>query len=153
MMSPAGSEHGRVAMAIGASLFSHVKQYRLGKVYAAETGFKISMDPDTVRAPDAAFVSQGRLDACANDVSSYLALAPDLVVEVVSPSDVFSDVEAKAAQWLNAGSAVVVVANPQDQTLRVYRVSNRIEILRQGEEFQAGDACGNWTIAVDTVFD
>ena len=75
-----------------------------------------------------------------------------LVVEVVSPSDVFTDVAAKAAQWLSAGSMLVLVANPKDQTLRVYRSSDRIEILHKGEQFEAGDACGNWCITVDAVF-
>ncbi|MEM7315631.1 MAG: Uma2 family endonuclease, partial [Planctomycetota bacterium] len=104
MMSPAGSDHGRVAMTIGALLYQHVKSHRLGETFAAETGFRISSDPDTVRAPDAAFVSQARLDASPPDGTSYLPLAPDLVVEVISPNDVFAEVERKASQWLAAGS-------------------------------------------------
>ena len=152
VMTPAGFDHGDVAMRIGASLFQHVNQNSLGKVCAAETGFRIASNPDTVRAPDAAFVSQAQLDQCAGDESAYLPLAPSLVVEVVSPNDVFADVEAKAAQWLNAGSKVVLVANPEDQTLRVYRTSDKIEILRCGQVFEAGDGCPGWTLPVDDVF-
>ena len=139
-------------MVVGASIFQHAKTNSLGKVYAAETGFRIAKDPDTVRAPDAAFVSQSRFDSCVKDESSYLPLAPDLVVEVVSPNDVFSDVEDKAAQWLNAGTEIVLVANPKDQTLRVYRSPEKIEILRKGEVFEAGDVCGDWCLPVDEVF-
>jgi len=153
MMSPVGFDHGDVAMRIGALLFQHVNTNSLGKVCAAETGFRIARDPDTVRAPDAAYVSQAKLDACTEDKSTYLPLAPDLVVEVVSPSDVFSEVEAKVAQWLVAGTKIVLVANPKDQTLRVYRSPEKIEILRKGETFDAGDACGNWNLAINDVFE
>ena len=57
MMSPAGHEHGRVAMRLGSQLEQHVRGHQLGTVYAAETGFLIAREPDTVRAPDVAFVS------------------------------------------------------------------------------------------------
>ena len=152
MVSPAGNAHGRIAMAIGASLFQHVKKCQLGQTYAAETGFRIAHDPDTVRAPDAAFVSTKRLVEVGS-TEAYLELAPDLVVEVVSPSDVFSAVEAKVAQWLAAGSKIVLVANPTDESLRVYRSPDRIEILRQGDCFDAGDVCGNWVLNVRDVFE
>lgn len=152
MMSPAGNEHGQVAMAIGASLFQHVKKRQLGKTYAAETGFQIARDPDTVRAPDAAFVSTQRL-ACVEATSAYLELAPDLVVEVVSPNDVFSDVEDKVSQWLAAGSKIVLVANPKDASLRIYRSPEKIAILRLGDCFDAGDVCGNWNLKVSDVFE
>lgn len=152
MMSPAGNEHGNVAMAIGASLFNHVKKCALGKVYAAETGFLIASNPDTVRAPGAAFVSTDLLDSN-ESVPGYLALAPNLVVEVVSPNDVFSEVEDKVAQWLDAGSQMVVVANPKDQTLRIYRDRDSIQILKLGDTFDSGSVCSNWIIEVADVFE
>lgn len=79
VMSPAGSEHGQLALAIGASLYAHVKAHGLGKAYAAETGFRISRAPDTVRAPDVAFVSHESL-ARTSATRGYLDLAPDLVL-------------------------------------------------------------------------
>jgi len=151
MMSPAGNEHGNIAMAIGASLYNHVKKNDLGRVYAAETGFKIASNPDTVRAPDAAFVSHKRLNSI-ETASGYLPLAPDLVVEVVSPSDVFSEVEEKVAQWLAAGSQMVMVANPKDQTLRIYQDRDSIQILKLGEKFDSGSVCSNWIVNVTDVF-
>src|SRR5712692_7326151 len=81
-------------------------------VYAAETGFWISSDPDTVRAPDVAFVSQRRLDEL-GDVEGYWPGAPDLVVEVISPSDTYTEVEEKVLEWLEAGARMVVVVNPR----------------------------------------
>lgn len=86
MMSPAGGEHGRIAMKIGRLLGNHVAARQSGEVFAAETGFLLSQDPDTVRAPDVAFVN-ARAFTELQDTSGYLPLAPDLVVEVVSPND------------------------------------------------------------------
>ena len=77
----------------------------------------------------------------------------DLVVEVVSPNDVFADVESKAAQWLAAGTRIVLVANPADRSLRVYRSREKIEILRQGDVFASGDVCCDWKLPVNNVFE
>lgn len=152
VMSPEGSDHGWIASRILVRLGSHVESRNLGKTFAAETGFLIEVDPDTVRAPDAAFVSHEKL-AAAPPSSTYLPLAPELVVEVVSPNDSSTYVEAKAEQWLEAGSRIVLVADPGNQTLRVYRNKAQIEVLHSGEVFRSGDVCGEWTLAVDEVFD
>ena len=81
-----------------------------------------------------------------------MPLAPDLVVEVVSPSDSFSDVEAKAEQWLNAGTSVVIVADPSNLTLRVYENATQVRILRSGETYSGRDVCGDWELSVDDAF-
>lgn len=151
MMSPAGSEHGRIAGRIFVRLAVHVEQHALGETYAAETGFRIAESPDTVRAPDAAFVSRKRLEAVA-PTSGYLPLAPDLVVEVVSPHDSFSSVEAKAADWLKAGCLVVLVADPDNLTMHVYESGAKIRLLRSGDRFSAGSICGGWNLDVDDIF-
>ena len=151
MMSPAGSEHGRIASRILVRLGSYVEANDLGETFAAETGFLIEENPDTVRAPDAAYVSHEKLNA-ADHKSPYLALSPDLVVEVVSPNDSFSDVEAKAGQWLAAGTLVVLIADPKNETLRVYRSKSEIQVLHSGETFASGDVCENWQLPVDEVF-
>jgi Uma2 family endonuclease len=151
MMSPAGSEHGQIAERISRRLGNHVESNQLGATYAAETGFRISTSPDTVRAPDAAFVSHSRLKSV-EPTSGYLPLAPDLVVEVVSPSDSSSDVEAKAEQWLNAGTQVVVVADPANLTLRIYENVGHIRVLRSGDTYSSGRVCGNWELSVNDAF-
>jgi len=151
MMSPAGSEHGRIACRILARLAVHVEQHGLGETYAAETGFRIAESPDTVRAPDAAFISRHRLEAVA-PTRGYLPLAPDLVVEVVSPSDSYSDVETKATDWINAGSRIVLVVDPVNLTIHVYESNTEIRLLRSGGEFRAGDVCGDWRLQVDDAF-
>lgn len=117
-MVPAGNKHGHLALEIASELRSHVKANSLGRAYAAETGFKISSDPDTVLAPDAAFVRQERLDE-AGEVIGYWPGAPDLVVEMVSPNDRHSGVVEKALAWLAAGCRMVLVADPERQTVTV----------------------------------
>lgn len=151
MMSPAGGRHGRIAARLNALLWNHVAAYDLGEVYAAETGFLISRDPDTVRAPDAAFVRRDRADDL-EDPTGYPALAPDLVAEVVSPSDTFSDVEAKAQRWLRAGTSMVLVVDPANRTLHVYRTSDNIAVLRTGDVLAADEVVSGWRLAVDDLF-
>ena len=151
MMSPAGSEHGKIAGRIFARLAVHVEQNDLGETYAAETGFLISSNPDTVRAPDAAFVSNQRL-ASVEPTKSYLPLAPELVVEVISPNDRFSEVEAKASQWLAAGTKLVLVADPENLTLKTYAPEAKIQTFQSGDTVDCGTACDQWTLSVDDVF-
>src|SRR5215470_914710 len=95
-MSPAGHRHGRIAASITGSLIPHVLTNKLGAVYAAETGFLISSNPDTVRVPDVAFVSRQRLQEI-GEVEGYWPGAPDLVVEVISPNDIYTDIEEKVS--------------------------------------------------------
>ena len=106
MMSPSGNEHGRIAVRLTWRIAQHVEREDLGVVFAAETGFLLQTDPDTVRAPDLAFVTKTRRTEAGN-VEGFWPGAPDLAVEVVSPSDSFSQVEEKALAWLTAGTRVV----------------------------------------------
>jgi Uma2 family endonuclease len=151
VMSPASSEHGRIASRILIRLGTHVETNDLGETFAAETGFLIESDPDTVRAPDAAFVSYERMSEVDQSVA-YLPLAPELVVEVISPNDSSSDVEAKAEQWLGAGSMIVLVADPKNETFRIYRSKSEIQVLHSGETFSSGSVCQNWQLSVNDVF-
>ena len=150
-MAPAGSAHGRVALNVAYSLADHVRAQNLGVVFAAETGFKISSNPDTVRAPDAAFVRRERVEA-AGEVEGYWPGAPDLAVEVVSPNDRFAEVEEKVADWLSAGTRMVLVANPRGKTVTV-RISEReARIFSEGEVLDGGEVVPGWMLPVADVF-
>lgn len=152
MMSPAGHEHGRLAMKLGWLLIDHVLKHDLGIVYAAETGFLIRRNPDTVRAPDLAFVSHSRL-LSAMSVGGYLALAPDFVAEVISPRDSPTLVERKVADWLMAGSFMVLLVDPPTRTLRVHRRDQPSQVLGPTETLDASDAVCGWKLSVDGLFD
>jgi Uma2 family endonuclease len=151
MMSPAGGRHGRVAHNVGLVLGIHVRKEDLGVVFAAETGFLISRDPDTVRAPDVAFVSSARLTQLPED-TGYLELAPDLVGEVISPGDTFSEVEEKALGWLTAGTRMVLLVDPGTRTLHVYRSADNIVVFNDRAEVDASDVVPGWHFAVNELF-
>ena len=108
----AGAAHGRTAAEAGALIYEHAHLRGPGAVFAPGTGFVLSTDPDTVRAPDAAFVAAERLPT--GDLpAGYMRLAPDLVVEVVSPLDTASELQSKVCTWLDAGCRVGVGRVPR----------------------------------------
>jgi Uma2 family endonuclease len=148
-MSPAGNKHGRFAANITGSLVPHVKANKLGAVYAAETGFWLASEPDTVRAPDVAFVSQKRLDEV-GDVDGFWPGAPDLVVEVISPSDAYTEVEEKVSEWLGAGALMVVLVTPRKRAM--YRSLTDIRILTEEDTLDGGDVVPGWTMSVKEIF-
>jgi len=150
-MAPAGDYHGRVTMQFAGPLSVFVDERGLGAVYAAETGFLLAENPDTVRGADVAFVTWERVAARGNK-RGYFPGAPDLVVEVVSPGDSYSEVEAKVEEWLDAGSRMVIVANPRNETLKVYRGLTDVTRLTIGDTFDGGDVVPGFRVAVRRIF-
>lgn len=150
-MPPAGSEHGYVAMNLAATLQHHVRENGLGRVYAAETGFKIASDPDTVRAPDTAFISRERVEA-AQRVEGYWPGAPDLAVEVISPGDTHSEVTEKALDWLRSGCRSVWVVDPRRRTVTVYRSRTDIRILTEDDSLEDFEVVKGFGIPVSDIF-
>jgi Uma2 family endonuclease len=148
-MSPAGHRHGRLALNITTPLDQYVRTHKLGVVYAAETGFQLSVDPDTVRAADVAFVRQERVDAV-GDTDGYWPGAPDLAVEVVSPHDLYTEIEEKVIDWLDAGTQMVVIINPRKQIVTVYRSRTNITLLIANDTL---DVVPGWHIAIQNVFE
>jgi Uma2 family endonuclease len=144
-MSPAGHTHGKIAARLTGWLARHVEEQELGEVYAAETGFKLKSDPDTVRAPDAAFIRQERVDEV-GETQGYWPGAPDLAVEVLSPSDTIAQVEEKVTEWLAFGTRLVWVISPKLRTITVYRSLSDITTLTEndtldGEQIVPGFRC------------
>lgn len=150
-MTPAGYDHGRVAMRFGHRLAGHVEANGLGDVCAAETGFRLESDPDTVLAPDVAFVRRERAEMF-GEGSSFFRGAPDLAVEVVSPGDSFAEVEEKVFDWLDAGCRMVVVVNPRKWTATVYRSRSDITVLTEADELDGGDVVPGWRLPVRELF-
>ena len=141
--------HGIYAMSIGTSLGLHVKANRLGETYAAGTGFELASDH--VRAPDAAFVRAERADA-AQDSDGFFPGPPDLAVEVISPDDLYMDVEEKIADWLDAGAIAVAVANPSGRTVEIRRSRTDVVILNEGDVLEVQDVVPGWRMAVAEIF-
>lgn len=127
---PAGFRHGVIASTIGARVQDHVVRHGLGVTVAAETGFILRRNPDTVRAPHVAFISRDRLPP--RDTHGFAELAPDLVVEVLSPDDRPGEVLAKCADWLRAGCRLVWVVDPERREVRVYRADGSAAVVEEG---------------------
>jgi Uma2 family endonuclease len=150
-MSPGSFEHGAVALNVGMFLGEFVKCHQLGIVTAAETGFKIRHNPDTVRAPDAAFVSAARIPE-ARPHRGFFDGAPDLAVEVVSPDDRWSEIMAKARDWLGAGCRLVWIVDPRTQTVTVYEVEGHVRVLQTTDSLDAGEVLPGFQVTVSELF-
>jgi Uma2 family endonuclease len=150
IISPAGGRHGRIAGKLFLRVGNHVERHKLGETFAAETGFLLHQNPDTVRAPDVYFVSYERLGEFA-DYPGYLPLAPDLAAEVVSPNDQSSEVESKANDWLRAGVRVVLIVDPQTNSIREFRSANQIHVYSEGA-IDLGDILPDFKLDVAELF-
>lgn len=151
-MSPAGYSHGRVTMQLAAPLHRFVRTHKLGDVVSAETGFIIARDPDTVLAPDIAFVQQSRIPS-SGIPSKFWNGCPDLSVETVSPSDTVSEVEEKAQEWIAAGTRLVWVLDPHQRTVTIYRSDKTPEILGIDATLDGEDVVPGFRIAVCELFE
>ena len=150
-MAPAGNEHGGIAGYIAISLGSHAMQNRLGKMYTAEPGFFLERDPDHVRAPDVAFVRRERIEAIGRQ-SGYWPEAPDLAIEVISPNDRYTEVDEKTADWLVAGTRMVVVVNPRNKTVKVHRSPTNIVTLTMTDTLDGDDVVPGWQMPITDIF-
>lgn len=150
-MSPAGREHGNIGLKFARRFANFVDEHRLGEVYQAETGFILSSNPDTVRAPDFAFIRSERLSEI-EGVTGYIPIPPDLVVEVISPSDRYTEVDKKTQAWLNFGVRVVVVINPRTQQTKVYRPQAEALVLNRGETLELSEIVLGWSLDLNTLF-
>lgn len=150
-MSPAGYEHGRVGMQLAVPLGYFVKRKRLGKVCLAETGFKLRSNPDTVRAPDIAFICQTRIEQTSG-VTGYWNGPPDLAVEVTSPDDSARRISTKVAEWLDAGTRLVWVVSPKLKTIAVYSSLTNVLTLSEKDTLDGGDVVPGFDIPVSEIF-
>lgn len=150
-MPPSGFLHGTVATNFCRLLSEHAIKYDLGVVCTADTGFKLQQNPDTVRAPDVAFVSRERI-LVEGKPEKFWPGAPDLAVEVVSPSDRFDDVLEKVQEYLAAGARLVWIALPRTLTVMVCRSAREATILRRDDELSGEDVLPGFVCRVKEIF-
>jgi Uma2 family endonuclease len=150
-MPPACGSHGKVTMRLGGLLAYHTLTHQLGEAYAAETGFLIAHNPDTVRAPDVAFIQASRLTPD-TDANTWIPVMPDLVAEVVSSGDRPTEIAEKVCMWLDAEVRLVWVACPGARTIEVHRLGQPVRTLRDGETLAGEDVVPGFALAVTDVF-
>lgn len=151
IMSPAGSDHGDLAMGIGARMRVHAEDNNLGVVFAAETGFRLETDPDTVLAPDVGFVAKHRLPE-GRLPKGFFPGPPDLAVEVVSPGDRASEVQEKVQDWLAFGVALVWIVEPRTRTVAIYRADGSATVLDESATLDGEDILPDFAIKLSALF-
>jgi Uma2 family endonuclease len=150
-MAPTHADHGDVAGALHAELGYYIRRNRLGKVYSAETGFLIARNPDTVRAPDIAFIQTGRLTPEAS-AANWNPVIPDLVVEVISSGDRAAQIDAKVQMWLDAGVRLVWVVYPPRQEVMIHHAGQPVVTLTAANTLNGEDVVPGFALSVGEIF-
>ena len=150
-MPPASDWPTSVTATITAMLWHHVHSRRLGRVYSAEAGFVLFPDRETVRVPDVAFVRAERMPQ-GEARWHFPRLAPDLVVEVLSPTDRASDVLAKVAMYQEAGVPLIWLVDPEAQTVTVLALGQEPVNLTGADTLDGGNVLPDLRIEVAEIF-
>ena len=148
-MSPTGGEHGRVETELAARLREFARQHKLGWVVAGEAGIFTRRNPDRVRGMDVAFISYMRLPRLP---AGFLTIAPELVVEIISPTDRWIDVQTKIEEYLAIGVDCVWVVDPAAHSVRVYRASARMTRLENGDMLRGEGLLAGLEISLAELF-
>ena len=149
-MAPAGDEHGAVAAKIGRLIGSYADELRLGRTYAAETGFALDVERPQVLAPDAAFVVRARLTAGRR--RGFFPGAPDLAVEVQSPDQSRRMLAQKAEAYLAAGSRLVWIVDLDHEQIIEYRPGQPPQTLGADDLLAGHDVLPGFRALVRTIF-
>ena len=150
-MSPAGSRHGRIITRIAYPLTNFVNQHKLGEVFGSNTGFILSRNPDTVRAPYIAFVPAERMSAV-GDTDAFCPGAPDLAVEVMSPGDRISEVMEKISEYHASGCRAVWIVNSSKRTVTVYCPDLDPIVYTDGATIDGGQVVPGFSLDVKDIF-
>jgi len=142
--------HGAAVAALGYVLGTHIKKCGLGRAYLGDPGFVLERDPDVVRAPDFAFVSNERLPK--EPPPGYFEMAPDLAVEVLNDTDPAVYLEDKVRAWLSHGSKQVWIVNPLGRTVTVHRPDGTATILSENDSLEGGDVLPEFSCRVSDLF-
>jgi Uma2 family endonuclease len=145
---PAGEDHGYVEVEIASVLWNFVKKHKLGRVYAGDTGFRLS--DSTVRAPDVAFVRRERVQALRSQ--GFAKGAPDLAIEIRSESESFRQLTRKVKQYLAAGCQVVLVVNREPQQIDVFKADGSEHTLRARDVLKIPEILPGFSVKVADLF-
>ena len=150
MPPPPGGEHGNLTERIGARASVFVEDHDLGYTFAAETGFLLARNPDSVKAPDWAFVAKGRLPGGVTE--KHVPMAPDLLLETISPSDTRREVAYKMELWLAAGVRMVWELDPAQQRVTVHRANQAPRYLSAADTLSGEDVLPGFELPLSRVF-
>jgi Uma2 family endonuclease len=152
-MAPVGGIHGRITSRVTRRLVEHVTQHGGGEVVVGDVGFVLTLpyDPERVRAPDVAYIAMDRLPD-GQLPQGFIPGAPDLAVEVLSPSDNPVDIQQKVRDYLEAGARLVWVIAPAAKSATIYRADGSARLLRETDRLDGEDVLPGMAIALAEVF-
>ena len=150
-MAP-GIDHAQIVAEFSRELGNFVKPRRLGRVVAGDPGVKVERDPDTVRAPDVAFISARQMPLEQRN-RKYSEQIPELAVEVKSPSDSRQQVNDKAEMWLRHGVRLVWVAFPDERMVESHHAERGVVLYREDDELDGMDVLPGFRCAVGPLFE
>jgi len=151
-MSPTGFAHGQYEVNFAQRLQRFVEQQKTGKVVTGEVGIYIRRDPDTIRAADVAYISNERL-AQRQKKKGYLDVAPEIVVEIMSPDDNWSEVMQKMREYFSIGVKLIWVADPEAKTIYAYRSMTEVREFKMGEALTADEMLAGFSVPVAELFE
>ena len=149
-LMPTGHSHGYIEALLAALLVMFVRKHKLGRVLTGEVGVYTERDPDTVRGMDVAFISNERLAEVTS--KSYLDVAPELVVEVMSPDDRWTVIQQKLAEYFTIGVQLIWVVDPRLEQVHVYRSLTDIERLTNEDMLTGGEVLPGFELSVAELF-
>ena len=147
-----GIEHGEIAANFAGEVRTFIKPQRLGRVFTSDSGIRLERGPDTVREPDVGYISAEKLPLGIR-ITGYSEVAPDLVVEIVSPSDTVREMYDRACMWLRHGVRLVWVAYPDTRTVDVFRQDAATVTLSEDDVLDGGPVLPGFTLPVREVFE
>ena len=147
-----GIEHGEIAANFAGEVRTFIRPQRLGRVFTSDSGIRLERGPDTVREPDVGYISAEKLPL-GTRITGYSEVVPDLVVEIVSPSDTVREMYDRACMWLRHGVRLVWVAYPDTRTVDVFRQDGATITLFEDDMLDGDPVLPGFTLPVREVFD
>ena len=148
---PAGYRHGSIEAIIVALLMAYMRTAKLGRILSGEVGIFIRRNPDAIRAVDAAFISDARYARMRSD--TYLDVAPELVIEVMSPTDTWSEVKQKLRDYFYAGVLLAWIIDPGSETITTYDAEGGVREFATGGTLVAESLLHGFAARVAEVFE
>ena len=148
---PTGHKHGDLELTFGALIRAHVAAKQLGKVMSGEVGIYIRRNPDAVRAPDLLYISKERYTQVKS--ASYLDVAPELVVEVMSPADTWSEVKEKLRDYFSAGVLLAWIVDPATETITAYNADGTVQEFTAESTLTAEGVLPGFAVRVAEIFE
>jgi Uma2 family endonuclease len=151
LMSPTGNRHGRLELKIAVKLDELVSREGLGVVQVGEVGIFTHRDPDTVRAADILFISNERY--AQQQSPGYLTVAPDLIVEILSANDRWTEVTQKLREYFDIGVRLVWIVDPEAHRIYAYRTLTEVQEFTENDELPGDEVLPGFSVPVAQLFE